>query len=134
MITKGLIFYIGCALLPSPPSPCYDFGLQFIIAVGIAVFLPEFFMRPINNFLIYSGRFFKKHLGKKRGIGFVVMKIDKALKLWERGVDRLTNPKNKYLRAVTKIIVRRNFVQRLIVGYFLTILLGIVLMIVAVVM
>ncbi len=80
MITKGLIFYIGCALLPSPPSPCYDFDLQFIRVL--------------------------------------VMKIDKALKLWERGVNRLTNPKNKYLRAVAKIVVRRNFVQRLVVGYF----------------
>ncbi len=128
MLDKGMIFYIGCALIPTPPSPCYDFGLQFVFVIVVALISPKFVIKPINIFLVYLGRLCKKIFGRIPVIKIVVEKTEQGIRLWERLMKKGTKPKNKHLRKLFNLIIKKDFIQRLIAGYFITIGLGILLM------
>ncbi|UCG95098.1 MAG: hypothetical protein JSV92_03580 [archaeon] len=132
MLDKGLVFYIGCALVPSPPSPCFDFGLQFLVVILIGAVAPHFFIRPVNSALFVLGRFFRNFFGRIPGLRVVVEKVYQFYKKWEMIMEKKRKPKNKYLAKIIGLIVKGDFLQRLVFGYFMTVILGLVLMLAAI--
>lgn|GEM_PF-1712474 len=127
MIDKALFFYIGCALIPTPPSPCYDFSLQGVFVIIIGLIAPKFLIDPVTSFLFGVGRFFK-HFRKVPIVGFVIDKTDKGFKLWKELLNKEAKPKNKHLRKLFKLIIKKDLIQRLLFGYFVSILIGIAIM------
>lgn len=131
MIGKGLIFYIGCALIPSPPSPCPDFGLQPIMVILIGLAAPRAIVRPIYLFFRFSGRSIKHVWGKLPLIGPVIMKIDELLKKWENFMVKKRHSENIVLKKIYSVFLRKDLIERIIFGYFVTIIIGSILMILA---
>ena len=128
MLDKAMIFYIGCAMIPSPPSPCMDFGLQGIVVLIIGLIAPKSLIVPVDSFIFSIGRASRKFFGRIPGIRVIVEKCYKLYKLWEKIMKKERKPKNKYLARIFRFILRKDLIQRLIFGYFVTLILGIVLM------
>lgn len=132
MLIDKAVFYMGCALVPSPPSPCFDFGLQFLVVLLIGLVTPHAVIRPVNSVLFALGRFFRKFFGRIPGLRLLTEKIYQLYMKWENIMEKKRKPKNKYLAKAVVFVVKGDFLQKIIFGYFLTIIIGIVLMIVAV--
>jgi len=129
MLSKAMIFYIGCALIPTPPSPCPDFGLQLLAVLIIGLISPKFLIKPVNIFVIYFGKFCRWFFGLFPGIKILVKWTDKALKKFESEIQKKRKFKNEAVKFVYNLIFKEDLFQRLIFGYFVTIILGAFLMI-----
>jgi len=129
MIDKTVCFYIGCALIPSPPSPCPDFGLQFLFVLIIGLLAPKVLIIPVNIFVIYLGRFCRWFFGFFPGIRIIVKWVDDSLKKFEKIIKRKRKFDNKLFHFIYMLVVKDDIIQRLIFGYFVTIIIGALLMI-----
>lgn len=125
---KGLIFYIGCALIPSPPSPCPDFGGQFAVVVLIGLLAPKSLVKPVYLFFQWLGKTTKKILIPVSVIGFVVEKADVLLKKWIKFTRKERHSENALVQKFYEVLLREDIIERLIFGYFVTIILGFSLM------
>lgn len=123
-----MIFYIGCALIPTPPSPCPDFGLQLLFVLIIGLISPKFLIRPINILAVFLGRALRWFFGKIPLIRIIVEKTDKLLHSWEKSVGKKREFKNRYINWLLKLILKKDIFQRIIFGYFVSIVVGVVLM------
>ncbi|MCD6367995.1 MAG: hypothetical protein J7L45_02835 [Candidatus Aenigmarchaeota archaeon] len=132
MLTKGTVFLIGCALVPSPPSPCPDFGLQILLVLLIGVLSPKILIKPVTIFLIYLGRFTRWIFGKIPGIRVIVYKTDDAIKKFESEIQKKREFENRYVNFLYKIIIKDDLFQRILFGYFVTTVLGAVLMLISI--
>ncbi|MCD6398310.1 MAG: hypothetical protein J7L08_00110 [Candidatus Aenigmarchaeota archaeon] len=129
MIDKAVCFYVGCALIPSPPSPCPDFGLQFLAVLVIGLIAPKFLIIPVNIFVMYLGRFCRWFFGLFPGIRIIVKWVDDSLKKFEKIIKRKRKFKNKLVQFIYTFVVKDDIIQRLIFGYFVTIIIGALLMV-----
>ena len=129
MIDKTVCFYIGCALIPSPPSPCPDFGLQFLFVLIIGLLAPKVLIIPVNIFVIYLGRFCRWFFGFFPGIRIIVKWVDDSLKKFEKNIKRKRKFDNRLFHLIYMLVVKDDIIQRLIFGYFVTIIIGALLMI-----
>ena len=89
---KTALTIIGLALIPTPPSPVPDFGLQFFLSLFIGLSLPSKITNPLHNI-------FKKIPG-----------IREIVNLTEMGFE--------------KIGIKKDILSALIIGYFITIVIG----------
>ena len=128
MINRAVIFYIGCSLIPSPPSPCMDFGLQFVAVLIIGLISPVFLIKPINSFMFKLADIYRKIFSKVPGLRIVVEKTCEIYNKWENIMKRKREPKNRFVAGVFRFIVKKDFIQRIIFGYIVTVAIGIVLM------
>lgn len=131
MISKEVLFYVGCALIPSPPSPCPDFGIQLLLVLIAGLIAPRILIKPVNTFAIYLGRFSRWFFGKIPGIKVIVYKVDRAIKRFEDEIQKKRKFKNRAAQALYNIIVKDDLFQRIIFGYFVTIVLGAALMLIS---
>lgn len=131
MLAEGLIFYVGWALIPTPPSPVPDFGLQFLFAVVIGLISPKFLVNPINIFARFLGNTSKSLFEKIPLIRILVEKIDKLFHRWESSLQKERKSDKRVVNWFYRLFIKEDFIQRLIFGYFVSILLGILLIITA---
>lgn len=124
MIGKSTLFLIGWMLIPTPPSPVPDFGLQFIAVLIIGALAPKFLIRPVNIFAEYLGLVCKWFFGKIPGIRVIVEKTDQAIKKFESSVAKKREFENRVAQFLYNLIVKEDFFQRIIFGYFVTIVVG----------
>lgn len=131
MITKSLLFYIGCGLIPTPPSPCPDFGGQFLLVVIIGLLSPRSMVRPIYHLFHGLGNWVRRVFSGMAGIGIVVRKIDELFQRWFRFLKKERQSENPLVNHFYRLFLREDLVERIIFGYFVTIVLGSLLMTVA---
>lgn len=127
MIARSILFYAGCLLIPTPPSPCPDFGMQFLFSLLIGLLAPEVFVRPVNVFADNLGRGARWFFGLIPGIRIIVEKTDSALEKWKEFTAKKRHSDNEIVDRIYKIFGKEDIIQRIIFGYFVSILLGIVL-------
>jgi hypothetical protein len=99
-----------------------------VAVIIIGIIAPKSVINPVTSLLFWLGRGCKVHLGKVPFLDVVVEKTDAGFRLWKKLLRKGTHPKNKYLRGLFSLIIKKDFTQRLIFGYFTTIFLGILLM------
>lgn len=124
MIGKSTLFLIGWMLIPTPPSPVPDFGLQFIVVLVVGALAPKFLIKPVNIFVDYLGLFCKWFFGMIPGIRIIVEKTDKAIKKFRNSVEKKRKFENKFVQFLYNLIIKKDFFQRIIFGYFVTIVVG----------
>lgn len=131
MIGKGLIFYIGCALIPTPPSPCPDFGLQLLVVIIIGLLAPKKLVRPIYLFFRFSGRSIRDVCADQPVIGPVVVKADSLYQKWKDFLNKKRQSDSVIVEKFYKFFLRRDLMERVIFGYFIAIIVGLALMLLA---
>lgn len=124
ILSKGGLFYIGWALIPTPPSPVPDFGLQFLFSLVIGLIAPKILVKPVNVFATYLGRFVRGLFIRFPLIGIIIKKTDKALKNWKEFTTQKRKSDNRVLNKFYKVFGRRDIIERLIFGYFCSIVVG----------
>jgi len=132
LLKAGWLAYLGLALWPTPPSPVPDFGLQFLLSLFLGVIAPERVASPVSKFFTCLGRGVKFAFGKIPGIRIIVKKADELYRRW---LGWISKDRNSDFRPVDKLydaLGREDLVPRLIFGYFCSILIGSVLVLVAV--
>lgn len=131
MALEELFLFIGCQLIPTPPSPCADFGGQFLLSLAIGLIAPEFLVRPVYVFLQLLGRFLKFIFGWIPLIGRIVDGIDRALQKFFEIASKERESDNFVLDKIYKIFSKEDIIERIVFGYFVTTTTGSVFLLLA---
>lgn len=131
MLEEGVLFFIGCQLIPTPPSPCPDFGGQFLLSLMIGLAAPDYLVRPVYVFLQLLGRFVKFLFGWIPLIGRFVRGVENLLDRFLEFASKERESDNFLLHRVYKIFLREDIIQRIVFGYFVTVTTGSVFLVLA---
>ncbi len=124
MLDKGILFFIGCQLIPTPPSPCPDFGGQFLLSLMIGLAAPDYLVRPVYVFLRLLGRLVKFLFGWIPLIGSFVRGVEDLLNRFLEFASKKRKSDNIVLDKVYRIFLKEDIIERIVFGYFVTVTTG----------
>ncbi|MFP4045813.1 MAG: hypothetical protein ACLFS3_02025 [Candidatus Aenigmatarchaeota archaeon] len=131
ILSRGTLFYIGWAFIPTPPSPVPDFGLQFLFSLIIGLIAPKILVKPVNIFATYLGRFVRGLFIHFPLLGRIVKWVDEALKNWKEFAKKERYSDRPIVNKFYMVFGRSDIIERLIFGYFCSIVLGIFLIVIS---
>lgn len=127
LLSVGPLAYVGLALLPTPPSPVPDGGLQFLFALVVGLVTPDRVLSPFSRGVRKLGQISMSicsHIPVLRGVS------EKVHSLWERWVVWIGKKRESEHDVLNKIYERLEdelIIDRLIFGYIVSISIGLVL-------
>jgi len=120
-------------LIPTPPSPCPDFGGQFLLSLAIGLAAPDYLVRPVYVFLQLLGRSVKLLLGWIPLIRSLVQKVDNLLERFLEFASKERESDNFLLHRIYKIFLREDIIERIVFGYFITVTAGSIFLLLAII-
>ncbi|MFP4116436.1 MAG: hypothetical protein ACLFQ8_01700 [Candidatus Aenigmatarchaeota archaeon] len=133
MWEEGILFFIGCQLIPTPPSPCADFGGQFLLSLLIGLMAPKWLIRPVYQTFSTLGRLIKFLFGWIPLLGKVVYGVENLLNRFFEFASKERESDNFILDKLYRMLLREDIIQRIVFGYFVTITTGSIFLLLAVV-
>ncbi len=127
ILGSGWLAYIGLALLPTPPSPVPDFGVQFLLSLVFGVSAPQIVVVPFSKAVIFLGRKGKQVFGGVSKLSSVVDKVDELYGRWIDWLSKDRESENRVVNRLYEALGREDFIARIIFGYFCTSLIGLFL-------
>ncbi len=131
MLDEGILFFIGCQLIPTPPSPCPDFGGQFLLSLTIGLLAPDYLVKPVYVFLRLLGRFFKFVFGWMPLVGRIVHGADDLLNRFFEFAAKERKSRNRVLQKIYKVLLKEDIIERIVFGYFVTVTTGSIFLVLA---
>jgi len=132
LLGKGLLAYVGLALLPTPPSPVPDAGSQFALSLFLGILAPKGVAHPFASFFQSLGRGAVMVFGLVPGLSLLVERLDTLYDKWVGWISKKRESDNRILNKLYGALGREDLVERLIFGYFCTIAMGSVLIVLSV--
>ncbi len=124
MLDEGILFFIGCQLIPTPPSPCPDFGGQFLLSLFIGLMAPKHLVKPVYIFLSFIGKSFKFLFGWMPVLGRFIDGINDLLIRFFKFAAKKRESDNVVLDKIYKIFLKEDIIERIVFGYFVTVTTG----------
>ena len=134
MTAREVLLFIGCELIPTPPSPCADFGGQFLLSLAIGLIAPDFLVRPVYIVFNYLGKFIKLTFGRIPVIKKIVEGAELLLDKFFELATKERESDNIVLSKIYTIFLREDLIERIVFGYFVTTLTGSISLTVALLM
>lgn len=124
---RATLNLLGWALIPTPPSPVPDFGLQLLFSLIVGLAAPKVIIKPVNLFIDSMGVGLRVFFGLIPGIRILTEKVDGLIDSWKDFLRRERHSDNMLLNKIYGVFGREDIIERMIFGYFFSVMLGIAL-------